>query len=205
MLEFNEDRHEYKWNGVIVPSVTQILKPLTDFGRVPPAILEHARQEGVAIHKMVELELDGDLDIHALPPWMSPYYEAWRKFVKDTGFQCVGSEVRLYHHKLSYAGTADLIGEMSNVKGVNGLALIDIKRSLFAGAVIGLQLAGYADAWAAEDLMGIGKIKHRYALQLIHNGTYKLEPFNDPSDSSTFLACLTMHRWREKHNKGEKK
>ncbi|MHB0965551.1 MAG: hypothetical protein ACYC36_03765 [Bellilinea sp.] len=204
MLEFNEERHEYRWNGVIVPSVTQILKPLTDFSRISPAILEHARQQGVAIHKMVELELAGDLDISSLPEWMLPYYTAWGKFVAETGFECVASEQQVYHNKLGYAGTVDLVGAM---RGAGGLALLDIKRSLSAGAVIGLQLSGYAQAWDSQDIPGRAHvIKHRYALQLIQNGTYKLEPFNDPSDSSAFLACLTMHRWREKHQpKGEKK
>ena len=40
----------------------------------------------------------------------------------------------------------------------------------------------------------------RFGLQLRKDGTYRLQPFEDREDFSVFLACLTTHTWKEKHD-----
>jgi L-ascorbate metabolism protein UlaG (beta-lactamase superfamily) len=187
-LTFREDIHEYRYGGVVVPSVTQILKPLVDYSHVPADALEKARQEGVAIHKTVELECKGDLDEDALPDWLRPYLSAWRKFVLEAGFVLEASEERVYHPGHHYAGTLDLRGATRNHKQ----AVIDIKRSFAAGPAIGVQTAAYANA------IGWQKAA-RFGLQLRADGTYRLREFNDPTDRTVFLALLTVHRYRERN------
>jgi hypothetical protein len=55
-LEFDEDTHTYLVDGVIVPSVTQIVKK--QFGKmyenVPPAVLKRASERGLAVHEAIE-------------------------------------------------------------------------------------------------------------------------------------------------------
>ncbi|MCA3109863.1 MAG: hypothetical protein ING91_19330 [Rhodocyclaceae bacterium] len=187
-LTFDAPTHTYRWNGVAVPSVTTIIKPIApSYNFVTPEQLERARQEGVAIHRMVELECKRDLDESGLPDWLAPYLKAWRDFVAETGFECVLSEHRGYHKDLRYAGTLDLRGY--NRKGSPWL--IDIKRSFLAGRAIGVQLAAYA----AFDKQERPK---RFGLRLLNNGDYRLREFADPSDWSTFVACLTLHRFNER-------
>lgn len=185
MIAFDEAAHEYRVQGAVVPHVTGILKDLTDYRHVDPEALERARQEGVAIHKMVELDVHDQLDIDSLPEWLHPRYSAWRKFLADTGFVCEWSERRVYHPVYRYAGTLDLKGPMRQRR-----ALIDLKRSFYGGRVIGLQLAAYANAADCPDAS-------RYALQLRDNGEYRLEPFEDKNDFNVFLACLTRKRFLE--------
>ena len=184
-LTFEEETHTYRWKGVTVPSVTQILGPLTDYSKIPVDKLEIARQKGVAVHKMVELHSKGDLDEEALPEWMRPILGQWKKFVADTGFVVIFSEHQVYNPSYGYAGTFDLYGEMRD-----GDAIIDVKRSFFAGSVIGLQLAGYQTA-IVSTLKMAGQAK-RYALRLNENGPYRLEEFADKKDFGDFVTALAF-------------
>lgn len=197
MLTFDEERHEYRWDGKPVPNVTRIIAPLTDYSRIPPEALEHARQQGQAVHKMVELECKNNLDTDNLPDWMRGHLEAWLRFKEETGFECFSSEHRVYHPVLGYAGTLDLAGLMPKLKQSKKPAVIDVKRSFFAGPAIGLQTIAYAEGWNATDRAT--RLEERYALRLDANGRYRLEPFADRDDRAAFIACLQQLRWKEKH------
>jgi hypothetical protein len=189
MLQFDEAAHRYTLNNQVLPSVTQVLKPLTDYSLIDAEALEVARQKGVAIHKMVELYCANDLDEDALPDWLRPVLQAWKLFVANTGFEVEGSEVRLHHPTFMYAGTLDLVGKALK----NQRWMIDIKRSLYAGRVIGLQLAGYKRSWEYHNKGH--RIDKRFALILREDGQYRLSEFSDPMDENVFLAALTMHKW----------
>jgi hypothetical protein len=200
VLSFDELSHEYRWNGVRVPNVTSVLKPLSDYSNISPAVLENAREEGVQIHKMIELDLKGDLDIESLPEWIEPYWRAWHQFKVHSGLRLIASEHRMCHPSLQYAGTCDIVASMPKFKNLNqNFCVIDIKRSLFGGPVIGLQLAAYADLWNAQK--PTQRIKHRFAFQPRKDGTYRLEEFSDPADLMTFQALLVVHKWRLKNAK----
>lgn len=199
MLTFDEAAHHYFWNGVRVPNVTSVLAPLVDYSRVPPDALERARLQGVAIHHMVERDCKNDgLDPDTLPDWMRGHYAAWRRFTEETAFQCIASEERVFHEGMGYAGTLDLVGTMRNARNQDAHALIDVKRSFYAGPVIGLQLAAYAEAW---NRMKDSNVARRFALRLDADGKYRLEPFEDRSDFAVFTAQLATYRWKERHGR----
>jgi post-segregation antitoxin (ccd killing protein) len=154
MLTFDEGPHLYRWNGEPVPSVTQIIKPLSSFDHVDPDVLERARQEGVAVHKMVELACRDELDEPGLPEWLRPYLAAWRAFVAETGFVLDASEERVYHLDYRYAGTLDLRGRTR----VHPRGLFDLKRSFAAGRAIGVQLAAVStDVGATAKLLALAR------------------------------------------------
>ena len=200
-LRFEPSSHRYFWNDALVPNVTSILAPLVDYSRMPWAMLERARLEGTAIHKMIELYVADDLDEDSLPEWLRPRLKAFRDFEIDTGFNVEWSELHVYHVAHKYAGTLDLVGPMAND---NALAVIDIKRSLFAGPAIGLQLAAYLEAENdRRKREKLPKATKRYALQLQSTGRYKLEPYEDQTDFAVFLALLTLKRWRETHESSQ--
>jgi len=195
MLHLDEATHTYTWNGRVVPGVTSVLRPLVDLSMVPPDTLERARQEGVAIHKMVELALANDLDIGALPEWLKPRYAAWMKFCATTSFEPLASEIKLYHAGFGYGGKPDIVGIVGGK-----CSIIDIKRSLLAGPVIGLQLAAYLEAWNSGAPVAV-RVKKRFALRLLDTGEPKLEPYEDPGDFTTFLSFLTAHKWCVAHKR----
>jgi hypothetical protein len=198
MLSFDEAKHEYKWQGSVVPHVTGILAPLISYSMVPRDTLELARQKGQHVHKMVELDALGKLDLDALPAWMRPIHTQWRKFVEDTGFIVLATERKVFHPAYNYAGMLDLRGIMHNHQKYCGHGILDIKRSFMAGGVTGLQTAAYAEADDA------GKewdqtVSWRGALKLNENGPYRFEAFDKKSDFSEFLVCLTYARIKEKY------
>lgn len=55
-LEYDDDEHVYLVDGVIVPSVTQLLqaKFKNKYDKVSPEVLNRAAERGTAIHKAVE-------------------------------------------------------------------------------------------------------------------------------------------------------
>lgn len=193
VLTFHEERHEYRAHGRIVPSVTQVLEPLVDYDKVPRAVLERARLLGTAVHKATELYDSDDLDMDSLSAELVPYLDAWQRFRAECDFHPITIEERVYHPAFGYAGTLDRTGM---VRGE--LAVLDIKKMMTLGPVIGLQLAAYKEArncgCVAEQ-----RITRRYALGLRADGTYRLQPYDDPNDFAVFASLLTIRNWRMKH------
>lgn len=190
MLTFDEASHTYTWDGIKIPSVTTVLSPLVDYSMVHPEVLERGRQLGSAVHRMTELYDLDDLDETSLQPVMLKYLDAWKKFREDTNFVPDTIEKRMYHPIHRYCGTSDRTGVIRGKK-----AVIDIKKMMSLGPVIGVQLAAYQ---AMHNLEQEG-ITHRYALGLRPDGTYRLEPYTDPSDFAVFLSLLTIKNWKAKH------
>jgi len=198
MLTFDEAAHVYYWQGKRVPNVTRVLKPLVDYSRIPPEVLERARQEGNAIHKLVELYMKQDLDEATLPEWLLPRLDALKRFIEETGFILHGSEQKVYHQTHGYAGTLDLSGMLPRLHG--DAAILDVKRSLYAGPVIGLQLAAYLEADNDRRRREKqSKVKRRYALQLKPNGRYALTEYKDEGDFTVFAGLLNAYKFCERH------
>ena len=60
-LEFEEANHIYKVDGVIVPSVTQLLKKKFggEYANIPADVLQKASERGTQIHKAIECYCEG--------------------------------------------------------------------------------------------------------------------------------------------------
>lgn len=201
MLTFDPDAHVYRWEGRVVPNVTRIIASLTDYSGIPPAVLERARLEGQHVHHMADLHFKGDLDAETLPEWMKGHHVALLRFEAECGFECWESESRVYHRALGYAGTLDQAGRLKLLKTSKRPAVIDVKRSFYAGPAIGLQTVAYAEGWNSE--FKKDQLHERYALQLKPDGSYRLLRYDDQpkhkEDRTAFLACLQQLRWKEKH------
>jgi hypothetical protein len=200
VLTFDEEKHEYRWGGRVVPNVTRIIAPWTDWSLIPPDRLEAARQRGKVRHKLVEADCMGTTHLYDWPEWTAGARRAWERCKEETGFVAWTSEQRLYHRVYGYAGTADLFGEATKLKGANGPLNWDVKGSEYAGAAIGLQLAAYTCAWN-EDAPKDMKVPmaNRFALILQDDGKYRLSRYLDPEDWIDFLAALRQLRFRERH------
>lgn len=195
-LRYDDALHEYRWDGAVVPSVTQVLARLSaeEYRFVDKSLMEEAALLGTAAHKMIELDLRGDLDVDALSDGLQVYYAAWQNFRRLSGFQMVLSEARVYSAKYGYAGTLDLAGWLND-----RFVIIDAKRTAAVPRTAGPQTAGYLQALRehAEDavLWPQDTPIDRYALHLRSDGTWRLVPFTDKSDLRVFLACKTLHDW----------
>ena len=56
VLEYIDETHTYIYDGVVVPSVTQMLKSKfgSKYNGVPKNVLERAAMRGTAVHKAIE-------------------------------------------------------------------------------------------------------------------------------------------------------
>lgn len=195
VLEFEETTHTYKVKGKIYPSVTQILTPINNLGGIPPAVLENARERGVAVHKTCELFDVGMLDESTLDPILAPYLAAWKMFLYTRKFEVVLAEHQMYHSQKEYAGTIDRILQSLGKKGAHYLA--DIKATFAFVETVGPQTAGYLDMWNVE--YKEDQIKNRLSVRLKKDGKFECVTLKDRSDIRTFQACHAIWKWRNLH------
>lgn len=120
-LEYFDDTHTYLYDGLILPSVTQILgvKYRNDYASVPPAVLNNAAQRGTEVHKAIENFNVSDYDDGS---------EAVRNFKflqKQYGFEVLDSELPLVIFKDDFPIACGRLDMTMLIDGQIGIA--DIK------------------------------------------------------------------------------
>jgi len=202
VLAFNPTTHEYRVDGVLMPSVTQLLDDagLTpDYSVVPAPVLEHARKRGIHIDACCDLLDVDDLDWRSVHPEALPYVEAWLRFREYEGFTPIASQVPLFHPVYGYAGTSDCVGLLPGNRPV----VVERKATAKMAATYALQTAGYALDGMYCAPAGGGALAPvpwgppaRLGVHLKRNGSYELVPYDDPEDLSAFLGVVALGRWR---------
>ena len=122
-LQFDEKWHTYHLNGMRLPSVSALMKPLSGeyYKSIDPALLNAAAERGTAVHQAIEIywKNDGFVD---MPRGNEGYMEAFLKFVSDYKPEPLASEIRFWHKQLLYAGTADMV---CTIRGAEELWVVD--------------------------------------------------------------------------------
>ena len=202
-LAFDAERHEYTLGVRRLPSVTEILRPVSmfEYRFVSASVMERAALLGSATHALIELDIAGTLDEDALDDSLRPYLASWRQFRAQSGFVPVLSEARVHSRRYGFAGTLDLFGVMNDSP-----TLIDAKRTAQVPRSAGPQTAAYQIALresrpeAIADAIELGVVGMnimRFALHLTP-GRWQLVPFRNPNDQRVFLSALTIHNYMEK-------
>jgi hypothetical protein len=181
-LTYIEDGHRYLLGDEELPSVTTVLK---SEGFIDDAFFtEEGRRRGEYVHLACHLHDMNDLDESTLDPAIVPYYEAYVRFLRDTGFRVDESEVPDYQATYMYAGTLDKRGILNNKH-----TIIDLKSGAITPSVK-VQLGAY---WLFK-----GGYVDCYSLQLRPDGTYRLEQVKDVrQQGQIFLAALAVYRWKQ--------
>jgi hypothetical protein len=187
-LDFDSEKHVYSLGGRVLPSVTEILRPLEDFSRIPAEVLEAARDFGHNVHLACHLDDQEALEWDSLDPALVPYVLAWRKFLADTGAVVIASEHPLAHPTLGYAGTPDRV-----LAWGKRTVLPDIKSTTVVPRTVGPQTAGYTKLYQANHG---GREPERYCIQLKPDGTYSSHRRPESTDWSVFLSCLNIWRFK---------
>lgn len=120
------------------PSVTTILSPFIDFSKIPPDILEYAKQRGTAVHLFAEN--------HSLGLWQplpdddsGPYCEKFKMWFDENVEQVILVEKRLYSAKFQYQGKPDIYCRIKNL----GLTIVDYKNPVQVSKTWAAQVAAY--------------------------------------------------------------
>lgn len=195
-LTFDEATHTYRYQGIEVPGVTSVLKPLMNLQFVDPDLLDAAAAFGVAVHKACELDDLDQLDEESLDPALGPYLAAWRLFCRDYEVEWHGIEEKVYHPQLRYAGTLDRRGLVRQrpTLGYRTPAIVDIKSGTQLYPSVGPQLAAYHRALNESSVT-----TKRLAVQLKPDATYVAKWHEDPTDFAVFCSLLTLRNWCAKH------
>ncbi len=185
-LTFIEDSHEYKDNGVVIPSVTQVMKTsgLVNLDWVSDEILESKSDLGKKVHSATELYDKNDLNINELHPKLRLYLDGWIKFRKDYNFTPTEIELQLFHKLYKYAGRIDRVGNIGK-----DLVIIDIKSGTHQ-KTHEIQTAGY-ELLYNQDKKKADQIKKRFIVYLSEKG-YKVEEHKKQTDKNIFLSALTI-------------
>ena len=189
-FRFDTSDHSYWLGKTRLIGVSEAIQSagLTDFSKIAPDVLEHARQRGTAVHQACHFMDEGDLDWATVTPEIEPYVRAWERFKKETGVELLGIEKPLFHATLGFAGTPDRVVNLYPHKGI-----IDLK-TYAPDVVTGIQLAGYS-------YLELGQqspldAPKRWGLWLKDDGKYQLTEFTDRGDEAVFLSCLTIAKFK---------
>lgn len=189
-IDFDEEKHEYSVGGIKIPSVSEILAPLSAdrYRDLNPAVLQQAAARGTAIHEATQA-----IDYGAEPepnPDLDGYLEAYMKFLWEHEVEWHMIEQIVYYNRTEdelpiYAGTVDRYGLVDGVPTV-----VDIKT--YASLTTDSQLAAscqtalYRDALeeVASQYIATWVKQNRAILHLRKDGTYRL---------------VNLDEWDEKH------
>lgn len=202
MNRFDPIAHKYYIDEVEVPSITQVLK---EIGAVNDFWYNEAgRERGVGIH------FGCNAIIRKAPYVANPayvgYYEAFEKFLKETGFvpDVELCEKPLFHTKLLFGGTPDLVGTINSIN--EPWAVIDIKTGE-PGYATRFQTAAQAILLNRTPLSA--PPFKRFSLRLRESGVLKLErdvvEYADPKDYERFLNALDLIHDRRNYEKEKQK
>jgi hypothetical protein len=191
-LTFDEGTHTYRLDGQVVPSVTQVIRPL--FASAQQWWKDEHRERGTKVHEATFL-YDHDNLPEPYDPEIAGYVEAYVRFREETGWSMWVAEKRICSQHYRFGGTLDRLFTTDD----GATVLVDIKTSRTVSKVAGLQLAAYSLAFEEME-HGCYIVNHHYALHLSPDGKYRLVRFDDMAEArQAFLAALTLHNWRAKH------
>lgn len=206
-LAFEEQGHIYMLNGVVLPSVTQVIRDnrlSSDFAHVSAADLEIARQLGQAVHIATHYNDEGTLDDASIDAVVRPYLNAWRQFVAERRLQFVALEQRVADPVYQFCGTVDRLAVLADNPAAGEL-LIDLKTGNPAAAGANYQTAAYAHL--VRQLPGVTRIVARWSVQLHPERAvpYSVTPYTKNTDWRIFRSALELtheraargQSWRE--------
>src|SRR5512135_2118575 len=112
LLTFDAEKHEYRYDGRVVPSVTQVLDVVGRFKYWDSIEMQEARERGTAVHLITHLYDMDELDPDSVDEIYQPYLNAYIKFKRESGIVILESEQQVWHGKYEFAGTLDRVGEL---------------------------------------------------------------------------------------------
>lgn len=190
--DFDEEKHRYTTEGgVVLPSVTRILHPVTlsFYEGVDPETLRLKAELGHAVHSCIEYLIENDLDESSIDLSWKPYVDAWKYWRSVYRPKFLHTELRLGCEL--FCGTVDCICE------INGeIFVIDWKTTDKLLKTVGPQTAAYE--LLARDFDKRKSMLNRAALQLKPNGQFVFERFTEINDYAIFEHLLILNQWIHK-------
>lgn len=103
LVEFQEDGHEYTLFGIHIPSVSELLAPISGNFQIPNKYAER----GTMVHASTEVFDDGVDDLTVFDDSVVPYLIAYGEFWDEHDIEVIDTEKILFNSELLYAGRED--------------------------------------------------------------------------------------------------
>ena len=150
ILEYIDETHTYLYNGVILPSITQILK--TKFGNkydaVKTEVLQKASEKGTAVHQAIE-----DYEKRSIEDANCEELRNYKFLKSQFKFECLDNEVPvvLFHNgKPISAGRVDLILEYEGEVGIADIKRTSVFDKEYVAYQTNLYRIGYQQSYSTE-------------------------------------------------------
>ena len=193
-LEFDRESHTYTVDGVVYPSVTQVLM---DVGLIDTTWFRKGSDErGTRVHWICEqadkdtggmrLFLDESLEEY------EPYLDAWEDFKEKSGFVVSQIELPLYSKTLGIAGTLDRVGFLNDK-----LTILDIKSGV-KQKWHGLQVAGYKMI-LRRALNQCGYPVELRSVYIKKTGKWTMENYTEDRYITDMNICINMNRIKSRY------
>ena len=147
LVEFLEDEHIYLCDGVILPSITQILN--IKFGRkydgIPSEVLQRASERGTRIHKSIE-----DFERFNINDLGCTELSNWKFLKKAHKFKCIDNEVPIILFKDDEpvaCGRLDLVLEENGQVGLGDIKTVSSLDKDYLRYQLNLYRIGYQQCY----------------------------------------------------------
>lgn len=190
-LTFDENKHQYSVNGLVLPSVTQIMKPLTQelYANIDHKTLNAAASRGKSVHYATELY--DTFGVEEIEEENKGYLAAYKKFKQDYSVKILEVEKQLFHPLLYYAGTLDRIVEINGKR-----VLLDIKTTEKVHKnLVEIQVSAYQEMALKNGI----EVDSLAVLKLNADGTYQFVYLNNNIDMFMYLYKIHMFKKRYMH------
>jgi len=190
-LTFEEREHVYKLRGIEIPSVTTLMKPLSEnvYQGIHQNVMANAASRGTAIHQAAENYLL--FGIEDITTEYAPYFDAFKRWCDDYQPEVIATENRVYHKSMLFAGTSDLI-----CKTRSGITLVDYKSTSSVNSMLCMvQLESYSRAWGTHGF----EIDAQNILHLKKTGKYMVHNYpKNPEAWAVMQSLITVRNYMNK-------
>ena len=197
MLEFNPENHEYRWDGKIVPSVTQVISEFLPFDGPDNDVVRNAAHFGSAVHKATEFR---DMGKNAeIDPQLEPWLAGWELFKSEwlptVKKGIVIADIKTGQPSLKWAYQLGAYYELCHSKLETEKPLIEFQHYSYLG------FAGTVDRVYFQN--GIIRPVTLVAVRLLGNGDYTVHKSPNPPDvdRNAFVSMLNVWNILKKHKK----
>lgn len=199
MLTFEEKDHVYRWNGAIVPSVSQVMSSVgkkkgdywSPIGADARFIKgDTASKFGTAFHEYCRFTLQG-IEV-SYDPQIEPWIKCFHKFLedhKDLDFLFIEKE--MYSKLYRFAGTPDLGAQKGNV-----FHIIDWKTSTVMHTHYRIQTAAYEQLFRENFKIPKKVVRTTVRFDPLRKDKYELDVRERKmQDWTAFKSCLNLLRY----------
>lgn len=176
-LAFVESTHTYTLYGQKIPSVTQLMAPLTAaaYNGIDTEVLNRAADKGTEVHEAAENY--ANFGIEDISPEHRGYFDGFREWFDEVKPVVVSTEFQTYHKYLIYGGTVDLLAYIDDM-----LYVIDYKTTYRVEKMLTrVQLEAYKQALLSHGI----PVTRKAVLHLQKTGRAKLLEY-EPDDEKAW-------------------